>query len=679
MSDSDEELTRTLRNREVPVVENALIAEITKQHRTRKQIILSDSEPSSPENAISQENELDRATRLIKQDLNSGINPFGTTQRLIRSPETTGEATTSTVFETYEKTIENLSDSLSSLHHSETHKNPEEQPNTSQFFASTPQVNITTQTESVYIDDDLNNLPPHLNLIEQKEELFSDLNLRTSPVQEFLNLHSESENRSFPKPKKIQFNNSALEPILENPINNQTEMTETFDYTLFHRMIPEYDGNKDSLNRFIACCDQFLSKYTDVNNRALFMQALVRKLTDRAFEFYNKQTITTWEIFKEAFRKYFASQQSFEGYQIELAKVKQNNMSVRKYGEKIEKILNEINKICADIKVDDRSGEQFFKVQNERLAIKSFINGLNDPYKNIMRSRKFLTMNQAILDAIELETDEVINLQTLRISETAPTTQNLQNTQNSISNTNQNNGSNNNSNNNPNNNSNNNNPGARNNERRPVVCFKCGIPNHKANECFRRPFQVPMPNTYRDNFNRFLQRNNYQSIPVYRAPTNSYPAYGQNFRNNNNFNYQTRFQPQRSFQNDNFNQNYSNRVTVTGRPDYAPRFNRPNQYNFMQNAQNNYTPRNPQNNSTPFNGNPTNSNHRFNQNSNQETNTVSAQRNTNPFRNQNSNPFNSNPFNSNNRSRNIQSCTETKNEAAQSSQLDGEALNFLIA
>lgn len=655
MSDQENDLIKSLRNRDVPVVENALIAQITKSHRKKKE-----SKNTKSEEEEESESALDKAARLIKEDIKKGINPFGTEKITCRSPESV-EKSTSPIFETYEKTIDNLSESFSAIYHTDL------QPHSSQFSASTPQAGPSTQQDPAYIDDDLRNLPSHLNLSEPKENLFTDLGFQNSPVQTFLNLGPESESRSFPKPKKIQFHSFVLEPIKEN------KMAETFDYTLFHRMIPEYSGNKDDLNRFIACCDQFLSKYTEANNRALFMQALVRKLTDRAFEFYNKQTISTWETFKEAFRKYFASQQSFEGYQIELAKVKQNNMSIRKYGEKIEKILNEINKICADIKVANASGEQFFKVQNERLAIKSFINGLNDPYKNIMRSRKFTTMNEAISDAIELETDEIINSQ-LVISDSVATNQYQQNT---ISNGNQNNPSNDVTGDNKNRGSNNNNI-----VHRQVICFRCGTPNHKANECRRQPFQFRMPDMYRSNFNNFRQPNfNFQNNQMYRNPPNSYPNYGSNFRNNNNnYNYQNRFQPNQPFQGNNINQNYSNRVAATGRQDFIPRFNQPNQYNFMQNARNNYPSRTFQN-SNPFNANNGN-----NSNANQRTNPFNSQQNTNPFRNnQNANTSNNNinrnttNTNANNGNTNIQSCDETKNESPQSCHLDEAALNFLIA
>ena len=70
----------------------------------------------------------------------------------------------------------------------------------------------------------------------------------------------------------------------------------------------------------------------------------------------------------------------------------EGNLSVREFGEKIERILAEINKISAEIKVGNETGTKFFKVQNEKLAIKLYINGLKYPIKNIFRSRVY-TLN----------------------------------------------------------------------------------------------------------------------------------------------------------------------------------------------------------------------------------------------------------------------------------------------
>lgn len=264
-----------------------------------------------------------------------------------------------------------------------------------------------------------------------------------------------------------------------------TEMTETFDSNGFHKSIPEFDGNIDNLNRFIACCDNFYNLITTDPVKKLFLSALVRKFTGRGFHFYNKvNEWASYEELKKSLKAYFSPTQSFEGYQIELSTLKQGKQSVREFGEKIERILVEINKISAEIRVNNSDGTQFFKVQNERLAIKSFLNGLNEPQKTILRSRKYTTIQDVIRDSIEIENEERLNkLQHLSISDEKPDNKESDkltkpkiSTQPNYSKTS-------------------------NTSFRPI-CFKCNIAGHTANRCFKkntflRQFRLrPNPNNY---------------------------------------------------------------------------------------------------------------------------------------------------------------------------------------
>lgn len=156
------------------------------------------------------------------------------------------------------------------------------------------------------------------------------------------------------------------------------------DYSNFHKCIPEFSGTTKDVNRFIACCDNFYSSLTDDNNRNIFLKSLVRKFTDRAFDFYNRNEWTSWDLLKTSLKKYFSSPKTFEGYQIELGKIRQGSFSVREFSEKIEFILTELKKISDEIIVNDLSGAVFFNAQNEKLAIKAFVDGLNDPLKTIL-------------------------------------------------------------------------------------------------------------------------------------------------------------------------------------------------------------------------------------------------------------------------------------------------------
>lgn len=164
----------------------------------------------------------------------------------------------------------------------------------------------------------------------------------------------------------------------------------------FHKSIPEFSGNVRNLQHFITCCDLFYDNL-DEENKPRFFPALVRKLTQKAFTLYHNRTWDDWNQFKVALKKYFSVHKSFETFQLELANIQQRNFNIRDYSQKVETILHEMNSIGKEIKIEGQAGgEAYFKVQNEKLALKAFINGLNVPIKHILKARKYETLDDAI-------------------------------------------------------------------------------------------------------------------------------------------------------------------------------------------------------------------------------------------------------------------------------------------
>jgi len=116
-------------------------------------------------------------------------------------------------------------------------------------------------------------------------------------------------------------------PVKHVNQNNQGDQTRTikmaeFVISDFHKAIPEYNGSINDLNIFLACCDYYNNSLSE-EGKAIFMRSLVRKFTDRAFDFYEKKSWNDWNELKTSTKKYFSSPQSLEGYQMELGKMKQ--------------------------------------------------------------------------------------------------------------------------------------------------------------------------------------------------------------------------------------------------------------------------------------------------------------------------------------------------------------------
>lgn len=327
---------------------------------------------------------------------------------------------------------------------------------------------------------------------------------------------------NYPEPK------NSLDNLDEDPIFNilrrsllekKPKMADQpqFQTSEFHKLIPVYDGSVKDLQHFISCCD-FFYKTLDAGFRNTFYEALVSKLKSKAFDLYNNHQYRDWPEFKIALKKYFSVRKTFEIYQLELANIRQGKLSIQDYSQKIEEILREMNNIGRDIRVDNASGEKFFKAQNEKLALRAYINGLNNPLKNILRARKIENLDDLIRDALELEAEENIRNPQLTSSKS---------------------------------------------------CTYCHRTNHTIDQCFRRnnnrnnSFNNSNQNRFNNN-NRNYSNNNSNNNGNTRSGNSNYNNSNKNSnfnsgRNNNNSNYNNNQSSNSNNNNNRNSQNYSNR------------------------------------------------------------------------------------------------------------------------
>lgn len=77
----------------------------------------------------------------------------------------------------------------------------------------------------------------------------------------------------------------------------------TFELTKFHKLVPQFDGNEDDLDRFIDTCDDRYAACTENLGKAEFMSALRSKLTGRAYDFFKKTIYTDWPTLKIDLKK----------------------------------------------------------------------------------------------------------------------------------------------------------------------------------------------------------------------------------------------------------------------------------------------------------------------------------------------------------------------------------------
>lgn len=485
---------------------------------------------------------------------------------------------------------------------------------------------------------ELDNLNKLISVFSHLEAPNVEIKKENEPIR-FNSLITQQENNN-----EIRSTNSSEDQSI---MPNSSDTAAMFDVSTFHKSIPEFDGNVENLNRFIACCDHFQSSLPDNSMKVTFLKALVRKFIGRAFDFYNKKdNWESWDELKLALKSYFSPTQSFEGYQIELCKCKQDKLSVREFGERIEKILVEINKISNRIEIAGENGGKFFKIQNEKLAVKSFLNGLNEPLKTILRSRKYNLIQDAIKDAIEIENEEILNkMQTINIGEPNITIESKQNPRENNKLT----------------------AISTPSEKKNVVCFKCNKQGHVSRNCFSNQ-NFFKSNNGKPNFYQNQYKYNQNNSSPYN--NNSYNGH----YNQHNGNYYQNIQRQGYFERNsngqnnikNFNQsqNRNNNNYNNNKQFNNDQFRQERNRYYHQNSANNNVYADRRNYQSQNRGDFNNINNRS------YDNTMSNDQYNNFNRNQNSVQFR------NEGNQNMQAVTPSKNISQQSTQMDSVALDF---
>lgn len=434
----------------------------------------------------------------------------------------------------------------------ETYKSIEEVPN--------PEINDSEITE-----EDISNFSQYRTTVESAgssdsyksddSENFgnpSDIEAESTKIEKTLapstSIDKLNEDKAF-----IKFRKSLLEP---KPIMAQNE-EQKLSLTEFSKAIPECSGLIKDLQHFIACCDYFYETLSP-QQKGDFLKALVRKLTGKAFNLFHNREWADWPTFKAELKKYFAITKSFETFQLELANIRQGKESIQDYSQRIEEILFHLNTIGKDIRVNNVSGEHYFKAQNEKLALKAFLNGLNSPLKNILLARKYNELKEAVKDAIELEVD-------LRLNK----------------------------------------------PKQQTFCNYCKRDNHTIDKCFRRNQNNSLNQNQNNSFNRnnsnsrFYNGNNsrfsnnssngqnsfkpnFNSVQGNRNTSSSNGNHSQNFSNRNNFN--SANQNHSNNGNNNSNRNNGNRSNNGNNQRSNGSNNGTNRVRFIESEQKNEVP-----------------------------------------------------------------------------------------
>lgn len=206
------------------------------------------------------------------------------------------------------------------------------------------------------------------------------------------NLKSESENSSVD-----QSRSQNSEKHIKTIPNICTMAGLSVDHAI--KLIPEFKGEKQNLDKFINCVDMFSENLVKEEDTNFLVYIIKTKLTGEPYDIVKYQNANTWIEIKKVLKENFSCTKSVQQLQLELNNCRQYmNEDVRTFSQRIEQTLSFLNKVSTDGQTAEviKALIEF----NGKSALNSFQNGLIEPIKLIIKASRFVTLSEAINCAI---------------------------------------------------------------------------------------------------------------------------------------------------------------------------------------------------------------------------------------------------------------------------------------
>lgn len=176
-------------------------------------------------------------------------------------------------------------------------------------------------------------------------------------------------------------------------------MTQLFPFSQFNEAIPKFSGEPNILFIFIGKCNALHDTFTP-ENKIIFLKVLSVKLFGTALRLYLIRPWRHWHEFRRGLLRHFDIKY-FIHFDHDISNLKQNRVDVFHYAIEVKNMIKELNLGCEFIcnfkqKIEARK-------QNNALGLKIFLDGLNDEYKTLINDLEFTKLNDAIAQALIIE------------------------------------------------------------------------------------------------------------------------------------------------------------------------------------------------------------------------------------------------------------------------------------
>lgn len=168
------------------------------------------------------------------------------------------------------------------------------------------------------------------------------------------------------------------------------------------KMIPEFSGNRENLHRFIACCDIVSPLATTRADQALFLNVVKTKLAGPAFNLIKYKTVDSYDELKTILEGQYLEKRTIAQIQTELLGSRQfPNEPIRQFANRVERLTIDLNDAC--IASEGAAAAGVIQNLNKKSSLKAFVEGLQNPYKLIIKASRYETFHDAVEAAIEEE------------------------------------------------------------------------------------------------------------------------------------------------------------------------------------------------------------------------------------------------------------------------------------
>lgn len=185
--------------------------------------------------------------------------------------------------------------------------------------------------------------------------------------------------------------------------NNRTERADEepdirVSITEAKDMIPFFSGDKNELNRFIACCDDLFGRARDGRDQSLFFNVLKTRISGPPYDIIDYGGATNWtELRAGLLKKYKVSRSAARE---ELKRMRQGpRESVNDFAIRVTRTLGELNKATA-AQIVEKSARKIFLEENEKDAIHTFEYGLKNERLQVLAQTRNETELSTLIDYI---------------------------------------------------------------------------------------------------------------------------------------------------------------------------------------------------------------------------------------------------------------------------------------